>query len=220
MSGTTDILSVGIMVSGSGSNLQAIIDEIEAGKLSARIACVISNNASAFGLERARRHGIPAIHLDHRAFSGRESYDAALVATLTEFGVGLVVLAGFMRIVTSVLLNAFPNRVMNLHPALLPSFPGIDAARQALEYGVKITGCTVHLVDEGTDTGPVIIQAAVPVLPDDTVETLSARIHAEEHRIYPRAIRLFAEGCITVDGRRVVVCANHSDNLTVLENPL
>jgi phosphoribosylglycinamide formyltransferase 1 len=220
MSGTTDILSVGILVSGSGSNLQAIIDEIEEGKLSARIACVISNNASAFGLERARRHGIPAIHLDHRAFSGRESYDAALVATLTEFGVGLVVLAGFMRIVTSVLLNAFPNRVMNLHPALLPSFPGIDAARQALEYGVKITGCTVHLVDEGTDTGPVIIQAAVPVLPDDTVETLSARIHAEEHRIYPRAIRLFAEGCITVDGRRVVVCANHSDNLTVLENPL
>jgi phosphoribosylglycinamide formyltransferase 1 len=217
---TSEILPIGVLLSGNGSNLQAIIDEIETGKIPARIACVISNKTSAYGLERARRHGIPAIHLDHRAFSGREAYDEALVATLNEFGVRLVVLAGFMRIVTPVLLDAFPDAVMNLHPALLPSFPGLDAPLQALEYGAKITGCTVHFVDEGTDTGPIIIQAAVPVLPDDTLESLSARIHAEEHRIYPRAIRLFAEGCLRIEGRRVIVCAPHSDNIQVLENPL
>ena len=164
---------------------------------------MISNNADAYGLERARLAGIPALHLDHRAHSGREAYDQSLVATLREFDVELVALAGFMRIITSVLLDAFPLAVMNIHPALLPAFPGLHAQRQALDYGVKVAGCTVHLVDSGTDTGPIIIQAAVPILDDDSEQTLSARIQKEEHRIYPEAIRLFAEGRLKVTGRKV-----------------
>ena len=200
-----DKLKIGVLVSGSGSNLQSIIDKIEAGMIHAEIVCVISNNASAFALQRARNHGIPALHIDHRIFTGREAYDAALVETLAEYGVKLVILAGFMRIITPVLLDAFPSAVMNIHPALLPAFPGLHAHRQALEYGVKITGCSVHFVDPGTDTGPVIIQAAVPVLDNDSEETLAERILAEEHRIYPEAVRLFAEGRLKVEGRRVMV---------------
>ena len=196
---------LGVLISGSGTNLQAIIDRSEAGELDAEVVCVISNRADAFGLERAGKHGIAAIHLDHKSFSGRSEYDAALVKTLKGFKVDLVVLAGFMRIVTPVLLDAFPDRVMNIHPALLPSFPGLDAQKQALEYGAKISGCTVHFVDAGTDTGPIILQAAVPVLEDDTVETLSQRIHVEEHRLYPAAIQLFAEGRLKVEGRRVII---------------
>ncbi|BBA70258.1 phosphoribosylglycinamide formyltransferase [Geobacter sulfurreducens] len=198
-------LAVGVLVSGNGSNLQAIIDRIEAGSLPAKIACVISNKADAFGLERARKHGVPAIHIDHRAHGGRESYDAALVETLRAHGVQLVVLAGFMRIVTPVLLDAFPNAVMNIHPALLPAFPGLHAQAQALRYGVKFSGCTVHFVDEGTDTGPIIIQAAVPVMDDDDEASLSARIQREEHRAYPEAIRLFAEGRLRIEGRKVSI---------------
>lgn len=198
-------LKIGVLASGSGSNLQSIIDNIEAGKLEAEIACVISNNAAAFALERARKHGIPALHIDHRIFTGREAYDNALVETLYEHGVGLVALAGFMRIITPVLLNAFPSAIMNIHPALLPSFPGLHAQRQALDYGVKLAGCTVHFVDAGTDTGPIIIQAAIPVLEGDSEETLSARILTEEHRIYPEAIRLFAAGRLRVEGRKVVI---------------
>ena len=201
------LLNIGVLVSGSGSNLQSILDACAAGKMKARVACVISNKADAFGLERARLAGIPALHLDHRAYSGRESYDEALVATLREFEVALVALAGFMRIITPVLLEAFPMAVMNIHPALLPAFPGLHAQRQALEYGAKVAGCTVHFVDPGTDTGPIIIQAAVPVAEDDTEHTLSARIQKEEHRIYPEAIRLFAEGRLDVNGRRVEVSA-------------
>lgn len=201
----TDLLKIGVLVSGNGSNLQAIIDRIEDGTLPARIACVISNKADAFALERARRHGIPTNVLDHRAHAGREAYDAALVELLNSHGVGLVVLAGFMRIVTPVLLGAFPHAVLNIHPALLPAFPGLHAQRQALQYGVKVSGCTVHFVDEGTDTGPIIIQAVVPVLDDDSEETLSARIQKEEHRIYPEAVNLFAQGRLTVVGRKVVV---------------
>jgi phosphoribosylglycinamide formyltransferase-1 len=201
----SNAVRIGVLVSGSGSNLQSIIDNIEAGKLQAGIACVISNNANAFALERARRHGVPALHLDHRIFSGREAYDAALVETLWEYRVDLVVLAGFMRIITPVLIDAFPHAIMNIHPALLPSFPGLHAQRQALDYGVKVSGCTVHFVDAGTDTGPVIIQAAVPVQEGDTEESLSARIQTEEHRIYPQAIRLYAEGRLKVEGRRVIV---------------
>jgi phosphoribosylglycinamide formyltransferase-1 len=166
---------------------------------------VISNNAGAFALERARKHGIPALHVDHRLFSGRGAYDAALVETLQEHQVELVVLAGFMRILTPVLIDAFPTRIMNIHPALLPAFPGLHAQRQALDYGVKIAGCTVHFVDAGTDTGPVVLQAAVPVLEGDTEETLSARILTQEHRIYPEAIQLFAEGRLRVEGRRVFI---------------
>lgn len=201
----TDLLKIGVLVSGNGSNLQAIIDRIEDGTLPARIACVISNKADAYALERAKCHGIPTHIVDHRAHVGRESYDAALVELLRSHGVGLVVLAGFMRIVTPVLLGAFPHAVLNIHPALLPAFPGLHAQRQALQYGVKVSGCTVHFVDEGTDTGPIIIQAVVPVLDNDTEDSLSARIQKEEHRIYPEAVNLFAQGRLTVNGRNVVV---------------
>ena len=196
---------LGVLISGSGTNLQAIIDRSEAGELDAEVVCVISNRADAFGLERARKHGITALHFDHKSFSGRSEYDAALVKTLKEFKVDLVILAGFMRIVTPVLLDAFPNRVMNIHPALLPSFPGLDAQKQALEYGAKVSGCTVHFVDAGTDTGPIILQAVVPVLEGDTEDTLSKRIHLEEHKLYRAAIQLFAEGRLKVEGRRVII---------------
>ncbi|HBG04205.1 MAG: phosphoribosylglycinamide formyltransferase [Geobacteraceae bacterium GWC2_58_44] len=199
------ILNIGVLVSGSGTNLQSIIDACAREEVSARVACVISNKADAYALERARLAGIPALHLDHRAYTGREAYDEALVATLREFEVELVAMAGFMRIITPVLLEAFPNAVMNIHPALLPAFPGLHAQRQALEYGVKVAGCTVHFVDPGTDTGPIIIQAAVPLVQGDTEETLSARIQKEEHRIYPEAIRMFAQGRLNVSGRTVGV---------------
>jgi phosphoribosylglycinamide formyltransferase 1 len=200
-----DDLRIGVLVSGNGSNLQSIIDNIETGHLRAEIVCVISNNPGAFALERARKHGIPHLYIDHRLFSGRAAYDAALVEALREYEVKLIVLAGFMRIITPVLIDAFPHGIINIHPALLPSFPGLHAQRQALEYGVKVTGCTVHFVDVGTDTGPIIIQCAVPVQEGDTEETLSARIQIEEHRIYPEAIRLFAAGRLKVEGRRVAV---------------
>ena len=199
------LLTIGVLVSGNGTNLQSIIDRCNDGSLAARINCVISNNADAFALERARKHGIPTIHLSHREFSGREAYDAALVKVLRDHGVELVVLAGFMRIITPILIDAFPNAIMNIHPALLPAFPGLHAQRQALEYGVKVSGCTVHFVDAGTDTGPIIMQAVVPVDTDDTEESLSARIQLEEHRIFPLAIQLYAAGRLTVEGRRVVV---------------
>jgi len=198
-------IRLGVLISGSGTNLQAIIDCAARGDLHAEVVCVISNKAEAFGLERARKHGIAAIHLDHKTFSGRSEYDAALVKTLQGLNVDLVILAGFMRIVTPVLLDAFPNRVMNIHPALLPSFPGLDAQKQALEYGAKLSGCTVHFVDAGTDTGPIILQSAVPILEGDTVASLSERIHHEEHRLYPAAIQLFAEGRLKVEGRRVII---------------
>jgi phosphoribosylglycinamide formyltransferase-1 len=199
------LLKVGVLASGGGTNLQALIDRSEDGALPADIRCVISNVASAFALERAARHGIPAIHLDHRLFSSREDYDKAIVDALRDHDVELVALAGFMRIISQVLLDAFPTAVMNIHPALLPSFPGLHAQRQALEHGVKVTGCTVHFVDSGTDTGPIICQAAVPVLEGDTEESLSARILVEEHRCYPLAVRLFAEGRLSVEGRRVII---------------
>lgn len=198
-------LSIGVLISGSGTNLQAIIDRCSDDTIPGRVACVISNRKDAHGLERARRAGIDAIFLDHRTLPSRQAYDAELVRILRDHGVQLVALAGFMRIVTTTLLDAFPNRVMNIHPALLPAFPGLDAQKQALEYGVRVSGCTVHFVDQGCDTGPIILQAVVPVLPGDTVETLSARIHRQEHRIYPEAIRLFAEGRLSLDGRRVII---------------
>lgn len=212
-------LKIGVLVSGSGSNLQAIIDRIEEGRLAAKIACVISNNAGAFALERARRHDIPALHLDHRLFTGRAGYDAALLEALREYQVDLVVLAGFMRIITPVLIDAFPHAIMNIHPALLPAFPGLHAQKQALDYGVKISGCTVHFVDPGTDTGPVIIQSAVPVLEGDTEETLSARIQVEEHRIYPEAIGLYAAGRLKVEGRTVIISPRPELAVVALTNP-
>lgn len=202
---TSGVLKVGVLASGNGSNLQSLIDAGKEGSIPAVISCVLSNNASAFALERARSHGIPALYLDHRLFSCREAYDEALVDALREHKVELVALAGFMRIISPVLISAFPNAIMNIHPALLPSFPGLHAQRQALEHGVKVAGCTVHFVDAGTDTGPIICQASVPVLEGDTEESLSARILVEEHRCYPKAVKLFAEGRLSIQGRRVIV---------------
>lgn len=196
-------LKLAVLVSGNGSNLQAIIDCIEAGQINARVVCVISNTPDAFALTRAAEHGIPTLIHENRGFANRREYDAALVELLRHHGVELVVLAGFMRILTDVVISAFPNAIMNIHPALLPAFPGLHAQQQALEYGVRYTGCTVHFVDCGTDTGPIILQSVVPVEQDDTEELLSARIQREEHRIFPEAVRLFAAGKITVQGRHV-----------------
>jgi len=194
-----------VLASGRGSNLQAIIDAIEAGRLDALLAVVISDRPEAQALERARKHGAEALFLDPKLHQGREAFDRAVLAVLQEHRVELVCLAGFMRILTPIFVQTFKGRIMNIHPALLPAFPGLHAQRQALERGVKVAGATVHFVDEGVDTGPIILQAAVPVLEDDTEETLSARILAEEHRIYTRAIQLFAEGRLSIIGRRVVI---------------
>ncbi|HOG15990.1 MAG: Phosphoribosylglycinamide formyltransferase [Syntrophaceae bacterium PtaU1.Bin231] len=196
-------LAIGVLVSGSGSNLQSLIDHIEAGKLSARIEVVISNNPTALGVERAKRHGIPCFVVDHRDFASREDFDRELIRILHDRKVDLVALAGFMRVLSPLFLKTFAMRIMNIHPALLPSFPGTHGQRQAFEFGVKLSGCTVHFVDEGVDTGPIIVQAAVPVREDDTDETLAARILKEEHRIYPQAIQWYAEGRLSVEGRRV-----------------
>lgn len=203
---STPPVNIAVLVSGNGTNFQAIVDALEAGQIpGGRIACLVSNRPDAFALERARRHGIPALVLEHTGFANRREYDAALVELLRERDVHLVVLAGFMRILSSVMVEAFPNAIMNIHPALLPSFPGLDAQQQALDYGVRYTGCTVHFVDCGTDTGPIILQAVVPVLADDTAASLSERIHGEEHRIYPEAVGLFCSGRLRVSGRRVIV---------------
>lgn len=199
------MLSVGVLISGSGTNLQAILDRVADGALACRVAVVLSNRPAAAGLDRARRSGVPTRVLEHRAYPSREAYDAALVEALQTAGVELVALAGFDRLVTRVLLGAFPQRVMNIHPALLPAFPGLHAQRQALAYGVRIAGATVHFVDEQTDHGPIILQGAVAVRPDDTEETLAQRILEVEHAIYPAAIRLFAEGRLAIEGRNVLI---------------
>jgi phosphoribosylglycinamide formyltransferase-1 len=198
-------IRIGVLASGRGSNLQAIIDAIEQGTLHAVLGVVISNKAEAQALERARKHGAPAIFLDPKATSDREEYDRTILQHLCLHEVDLVALAGYMKIVTSVLIKAYADRMMNIHPSLLPAFPGLAAQRQALDWGVKLSGCTVHLVTEGVDTGPIIRQAAVPVLEGDTEETLAARILIEEHRIYPQAIQLFAKGRLLVEGRRVQI---------------
>jgi phosphoribosylglycinamide formyltransferase-1 len=197
------VLTVGILVSGSGTNLQAILDRAADGSLAARIGIVISNRAEARGLERATTAGVPTRVIDHRAFARREDFDATVVEALRGAGVELVVLAGFDRLVTSVLLDAFPRRVINIHPALLPAFKGLHAQRQAVDYGVRIAGATVHFVDEDVDHGPIILQGAVAVDPDDDPDTVAARILRVEHELYPAAIRLFAEDRLEIDGRRV-----------------
>jgi phosphoribosylglycinamide formyltransferase-1 len=213
-------LKIGVLVSGRGSNLQAIMDNIENGSLSAQVAVVISDQADAFALERARKHNIPAVQVSAKGFKGkREEYDALLVQELRKFKVELVVLAGFMRIITRVLVQAYPNRIMNIHPALLPAFPGLHVQKAAIDHGVKFSGCTVHFVDEGMDTGPIIIQAVVPVLDTDTEDSLSARILKQEHRVFSRAIQLFGEGKLKVEGRRVIVSDTASDGDAVLSNP-
>jgi phosphoribosylglycinamide formyltransferase-1 len=213
-------VKIGVLVSGRGSNLQAIIDNITSGGLSAELAVVISDQTDAFALERARKHNIAAVHLSSRGYKEkRDEYDALLVRELQKHSVELVCLAGFMRIITPTLIKTFPNRILNIHPALLPAFPGLHVQKAALEHGVKFSGCTVHFVDEGMDTGPIIIQAVVPVLDNDTEDTLSARILTQEHKIYSRAIQLFAEGRLRVEGRRVLVSGGKTSTDDFLINP-
>lgn len=195
---------LGVLISGRGSNLQSIIDAVAAGTLQARIAIVISNRADAAGLLRAREAGIEAVHLNPRDSPDRISYDRALAALLETRSVDLVCLAGFMRLVGEPLIDAFTNRILNVHPSLLPAFPGLEAQRQALEHGVRVSGATVHLVTAELDGGPIVLQSAVPVMDGDTVESLAARILVEEHRIYPEAIRLVLEGGWRLEGRRFV----------------
>lgn len=211
---------IGVLVSGRGSNLQAVIDNIGNGSLSAEVAVVISDQADAFALERARKHGIPAVHVSAKGHKGkREEYDGLLVQELRNNKVDLVILAGFMRIITRILVDAFPHRIMNIHPALLPSFPGLHVQKAAIEHGVKFSGCTVHFVDEGMDTGPIIIQAVVPVLDSDTEDTLASRILKQEHKIFSRAIQLFAEGRLRVEGRRVLIDGGRNGSDDFLINP-
>jgi phosphoribosylglycinamide formyltransferase 1 len=205
----SQLVRLAVLLSGRGSNLQAIIDAIEGGALSAEIAVVVSNKQEAAGLERARKHGAPIVWLDPKPFAGRpdsrEAYDRAMLDVLRKYEVDLVLLAGYMKIVTAVLIAAYENRMMNIHPSLLPSFPGLDVQKKAIEHGCKITGCTVHFVTEGVDEGPIIVQAAVPIVEGDTPDALAARILEQEHRIYPHAIQLYAEGRLRVEGRRVMV---------------
>lgn len=213
-------VKLGILVSGRGSNLQAIIDSIANGSLAAKIAVVISDQSGAYALERARQNGIPAVPVSPKGYKGkRGEYDALLVRELRTYGVELVILAGFMRIITGTLIAAFPNRIMNIHPALLPAFPGLHVQKAALEYGVRFSGCTVHFVDEGMDTGPIIIQAVVPVLDSDTEESLSARILKQEHRIFSRAIQLYSEGRLRIEGRRVLVDNGRTSAEEAIINP-
>ena len=195
---------LGILISGRGSNFEAIADQVAAGTLAAEIAVVISNRAAAPGLEAARVRGLNAVALPSRGLD-REIYDRMLGNELEKHGVDLVCLAGFMRLLSAGFIRRFPNRILNIHPSLLPAFPGLDAQHQAIEHGVKVAGCTVHFVDEHLDAGPIVLQAALPVLDEDTVETLSARILAEEHRIYSEAIRIVLSGRYSFEGRRVLL---------------
>ena len=194
---------IGILLSGRGSNFEAIADNVGAGRLQAEIAAVISNRPEARGVEIARERGLPVVCIPSKGVP-REQYDRLLVAELENRQVDLVCLAGFMRLLTGVFCQAFPMRILNIHPSLLPSFPGLDAQKQALDHGVKISGCSVHFVDEQLDAGPIVLQAAVPVLDDDSAETLSARILVEEHRIYSQAIATVLSGRWRIEGRRVV----------------
>jgi phosphoribosylglycinamide formyltransferase-1 len=198
------MLGIGVMASGRGSNFQSIIDAIEAGRLKASIELLITDNPSAYAIERAKKHNISYLYINPKEYP-KDGFYIKAASELKAKDAGLVILAGFMRIVRKPLLDAFPMRVMNIHPGLLPSFPGLHGQRQAVDYGVRVSGCTVHFVDEGMDTGPIIIQAAVPVFPDDTEDVLSERILKYEHMIYPEAIRLFSEGRLEVVGRKVKV---------------
>ncbi|MBF0627967.1 MAG: phosphoribosylglycinamide formyltransferase [Magnetococcales bacterium] len=215
----TERLAVGVLISGSGSNLQALIDRMADGAVPARIAVVISNRADAYGLERARAAGIPTRVIDHREFSDRESFDQALVAALHEAGVALVCLAGFMRVLTPVFIRAFAGRLLNIHPALLPAFPGLHVQERAIAAGAKFSGATVHFVTEEVDAGPIVVQAVVPVLDGDDAATLAARILKQEHRIYPLAVTWFAQGRLRVAGQRVLLADGQETPEAVLIQP-
>lgn len=212
-------VKLGVLVSGSGSNLQSIIDHIEGGDLNAEIRIIISNRADAFALERARKHGIPSIVIDHLEYGEREDFDQKMIDVLRSHEVDLVIMAGFMRILTSRFLQAFPMKIMNIHPAILPSFQGIHAQERAFDYGVRFSGCTVHFADEGVDTGPIIIQSVVPVYDDDTADSLQQRILKEEHRIYPQAIQFYAEDRIRIEGRKVRIKGSGKTDARPLHNP-
>ncbi|MBX3347510.1 MAG: phosphoribosylglycinamide formyltransferase [Nitrospira sp.] len=213
-------MRVAVLASGRGSNLQALIDAIEAGQVQARIVAVISNKKEAVALERARKHGIKDLFVDPKPFAGRpdsrEAYDRSLLEVLQQHETELVLLAGYMKIVTTVLVNAYANRMMNIHPSLLPAFPGLEVQKKAIDWGCKLAGCTVHFVTEGVDEGPIIIQAAVPILDADTPETLAARILVQEHKIYPRAVQLFAEGRLGLNGRRVSIDSAKPDGEVIV----
>ncbi len=218
--GRNNKLKVGVLASGRGSNLQAIIDASEKGGLAAEVICVVSDITDAYALERASKHGIDAVHVNPKDFANKQEYEKQICRHLKEHGVELVCLAGYMRIVGPHLIREFPNRILNIHPALLPSFPGLHGQRQALVHGVKFSGCTVHFVDEGVDTGPIIIQSVVPVLYDDDEETLSARILTEEHKIYPQAIQFIAEGRLELRGRKVLLeKAETESHYPAIQNP-
>jgi len=216
----TTPLRVAVLASGRGSNLQAIIDAIEAGQVEAKIVAVIGNKKDAVALERARKHGLPDLFVDPKPFAGRpdsrEAYDRSLLDVLAKQDAELVLLAGYMRIVTGLLVNAYANRMMNIHPSLLPSFPGLEVQKKAIDWGCKLAGCTVHFVTEGVDEGPIILQAAVPILDRDTPDTLAARILEQEHKLYPRAVQLFAEGRLHVEGRRVFIDGGKTSGLALL----
>lgn len=197
--------AVGVLVSGRGSNLKALIEASTSQQMAGRLAVVISNKPQVQALEHAKNAGIPAVVIERLKNETPQQYDTRLVAELEKHGVELVVLAGFMRIVSPILINRFKNHIVNIHPSLLPAFPGLHAQRQAIEHGVKVSGCTVHVVDEGCDTGPIILQKAVPVEPGDTVDTLAARILIEEHRLYPKAVDLMARNKVKISGRKVIL---------------
>ena len=199
------MINIGVLVSGRGTNLQTIIEAIEEGKIEGKIKIVISDNLDAYALKRAEQHNIETQYINHKEFKNIEDYDKKIVETLENKEVELVVLAGYMRILSSYFIKAYKNKIINIHPALLPSFPGLRAQKQAVEYGVKISGCTVHFVDEGMDSGPIILQSAVEVSEDDTEESLAERLLKEEHQIYSQAIQLFSQGRLIIKGRKVFI---------------
>ena len=199
------MINIGVLASGRGTNLQAIIEAVKENKIEGRIGIVISDSRDAFALKRAKQNNIETQYINFKSFKDREDYDKKIMECLKEKNVDLVVLAGYMRILSPFFINAYKNKIMNIHPALLPSFPGLHVQRQAVEYGVKVSGCTVHFVDEGLDSGPIIIQRAVEVKEDDTEETLTKRILKEEHQIYPQAIQLFSQGRLIIKGRKVFI---------------
>jgi len=199
------MINIGVLASGRGTNLQAIIEAIEGGKIEGRINIVISDNRDAFALKRAKQNNIETQYVDFKSFKNREDYDKEIIKILEEKKIDLVVLAGYMRIISPYFIKMYKNKIMNIHPALLPSFPGLYAQRQAVEYGAKVSGCTVHFVDEGVDSGPIVLQKSVEVKDDDTEELLEERILKEEHQIYPKAIQLFSEGRLMIKGRRIFI---------------
>ncbi len=196
---------LGVLVSGRGSNLQAIIDAIEQNRISAKIGVVISDNPEAAALQRVQKYNIPTVCIERKKFADKQAFEQAIICELQRYNAELIVLAGFMRILSSYFIHSFAGKIMNIHPALLPAFPGLNAQQQAIEYGAKLSGCTVHFVDEGMDTGPIILQQAVPVYSEDTVDTLAQRILRQEHIIYPQAIQLYIEGRLHIKGRKVII---------------